>query len=1352
MRWYFWGLLLWVLLAGAERCVAESENFYFTSLNVKDGLSQQTVTVIFQDTDGYLWFGTRNGLNRYDGYDFKVYRKDYDNAHSLSGNYIMSIVQDRTHDLWVGTQEGLNRIDYETEEVNRYRLWAGNREELYVNAVYCTSNSDLLVFTRKNSYIYDRQQDSFRIWTIPGVKSLENITSVLEDGRGNLYLGSSSNGLYICDSTGHLVRQLQYDPEDEVSLTEGYVSFLSMDDSGRIWIVTKDQYACYYLPEEHKIVHLQELKNVRQVIEWNERYLLAGTFQGLALIDKKSLRPEPMNMNIGTQGGLSHYSVLSLYRDKQLNLWVGTYSGGVNYYNRYNYRFQYIPVREFTGVVGQGVEDRQGNIWFATEGSGLLYYDPQSGEQRNYLIYNRKGVDYNNNIIKSVFGMDREILCATHGGEVYSFSLTDKTFRLLYNFGYNDIYCLYRDSKGRLWIPTNTPAGLVVMDGERRLDGLNIRKQYNHIGVITSIVELTEDRFLLGTLQNGVFLAELRGESIAQLTSVNFGFKEDSYLWITDIKRQADGNIWVATNGAGLFLFDAGMNLKKRFYKENGLIDERIYSVMEGGEVLWLMTARELYRLNKETGQLNRFYSENGIIPEEFSISAGMTARNGQLYLPGAKGFLVVDPKILNINPDIPSVWLTTLSINNERVIPGIKNSPLERKLQLQQKLVLNPRQTNLTIGYAALNYIYSEQNQYAYRLSGLEEKWNYVGNRREAFYSNLKPGEYTFQVIASNNDGIWNQEGQELHIRVLAPVWMRWWAWLLYLALSAYMIYRIVLARHRKHELERSLKLKQLEQEKLEELAQERNRFFTYVTHEFRTPLTLIINPLDELLQKYVHIAGVKDSLLLIRRNAQRLLSLVNSLMDIEKQQSGKVALTFSNFDFSGFIQEVGHSFLTVAGSRKISFQTEIIPDFLPARYDREKLEQVFFNLLSNAFKFTPSGGEVKICVDLLQQKDIPEIIGRDRLPVESERWICVRVEDTGIGISPEDTEKIFEPFYQSGKDLHGQIAGSGIGLSLSRSVVEQHEGVIFARAQQKGTAVYVLLPYRYDPGMVVENNYVLKEEETTETVNRKNPEEANVLEEAFRTDYKVLVVEDNTEVLEYLQKQLAATYTVLTAVNGKEALEVIEKELPDMVISDVMMPYIDGIELCSRLKKDIRLCHIPVILLTAKSMAMHIEEGFSAGADDYIAKPFSISLLKIRIRNIFANREQMKEIFSKKFSLESLGIEVEAVDQTFMDRYVEIVKKNFRNTDLNVDMICRELGMSRANFYKKLKTITDLSPAEMIRNIRLESAARLLQETKLTISEIAVQVGFSSNSYFGSCFKALYGISPKEYQNTEK
>ena len=394
---------------------AEVERFFFTDLDVKDGLSQQTVTAIFQDTDGYMWFGTRSGLNRYDGYGFMVYRKDYDNVHSLSGNHIMDVIQDYSRDLWVGTQQGLSRLDYETEEIYRYSLGDNGADNSYVNTLWCTDDNHLLVFTRGDAYIYDREQDTFRLFQLATSERLKNVTSVTGDRLGNIYFGTSSNGIFICDRDFQLKQRLKYSSADPNSLPNGYVSFLAVMSDGVLWIVTEDKVLSYYNSRENRVIRLDDIKNVRQIVEWDDNHLLAGTFHGLILLDKRTLEATPINMNIGEQGGLSHYSVLCLYKDKQQDLWVGTYSGGVNYYNRHNYRFNYVTTQEFSGVIGMATEDEEGCVWFATEGRGLMSYNPKTHEQHNYLVHDPGDKTYNRNIIKSVLRNGRSIFCATHG-------------------------------------------------------------------------------------------------------------------------------------------------------------------------------------------------------------------------------------------------------------------------------------------------------------------------------------------------------------------------------------------------------------------------------------------------------------------------------------------------------------------------------------------------------------------------------------------------------------------------------------------------------------------------------------------------------------------------------------------------------------------------------------------------------------------------------------------------------------------------------------------------------------------------------------------------------------------------
>jgi len=1339
--------LLGCYRSGAVVSAAE-EDFFFKHLEVEDGLSQQTVLTIFQDADQYMWFGTRNGLNRYDGYEFRKYRKDYDDPHSLGDNYIQQILQDTARNIWVATTRSVNRIHYRTEKLNRYSFKEGTAHE-FVNTIFSASDGRLMVFTARANYWYDHRQDTFRLLELEGKDSPRDVLFVLEDRQGNFYFSTKNQGVFIYDHQLHLKRRLQPGDTAGQHFPAGYMSYLYQENENRIWMVHEGKKLYYYLPEDNKIVLYTGVSEVRKIIGWNEKYLLAGTFHGLVLVDRYTLEPLPVDMKIGSQGGLSHYSVLSLYKDCHGNLWVGTYSGGVNYYNKYNHRFNYVSAHEFSGIIGMGAEDSKGTVWFATEGGGLLAYDKEKHTQKNYWIHQKREGAYNQNIIKYLMLEGDQLYCTMHGAELYRFSIPEKQYHFIGSYGNGDICTLYRDSEKRLWIPTNTGYGLIVMDGDKQVDSLNLTLKHEELGVIVSILELEKKVFLFGTRTYGLFIYNENTGEFFRLPGKDWGLSAETYFEVTFMLRDSKGDIWVAMNGAGLFWFDGQMKLRKRFAKTEGLLDERVYGIVEHGKEIWLMCSHEFYRLDSGRKKLKRFYAIDGFLPVEFTVAGMFQGTDGKLYLPGTKGFLVADPDVLTENAVIPPVILTELKVDNVKVYPAEAGSPLKEKIGLQRKIVLAHDQTNLTLGYTALNYLYPQQNQYAYRMLGLEEKWNEVGNRREAYYSNLKPGSYTFQVIASNNDEVWNRQGASLQIIVLPPLWFRWWAWLSYFLLGGCVVYAIVHSRYRKHELERSLHLKQLEQEKLKELAEERTRFFTYVTHEFRTPLTLIINPLNDLLQKYVHVAGVKESLLMVRRNAGRLLSLVNSLMDIEKRQVGKIEWNPVCFDFAAFTNEMGASFTSLAQSRRIRFVTETVPDYIPAFYDKEKLEPVFFNILSNAFKFTPEQGEILLRTELLSREQALNLSDEDLIE-GTEQWLYILVKDSGIGIPADRMEQVFEPFYQGEHDVHGQISGSGVGLSIARSVIRQHEGVIWVRPCVKGTEMCILIPYRPASEDEMKNSWLLQEEAKKE--NKPDGEASSGVERQWALPaYKVLLVEDNPEALDYLKKQLSREYAVLTATNGEEAWKIIVQDIPDMVVSDVMMPGMNGIELCTKIKEDFRFSHIPVLLLTARSMQEQIEEGFKVGADDYIPKPFSISLLEIRMRNLFRNREQMKKAFAKKLSLDDLGFEVDKANKTFMERYVEIVRSNFRNPALDAETIYTEMGMSRANFYKKLKSITDLSSTEMIRKIRLESAAQLLKETNLNVSEVAAQVGFSSNSYFGSCFKARYGMSPKEYQNNQ-
>lgn len=1346
---WVWSIIILLLSCCVENADAavNKEDFFFTRLEFEDGLSQQTVFAIFQDSDHFIWIGTSDGLNRYDGYEFRKYGKEYEDPFYLEDNYIQKILQDSVGNIWVTTGWSVNCIHYQTEAISHY-YFVQHKEREYMSTMFYTSDRRLLAFTEKNLYIYDSQRDTFCLYELQGEILPVDVLSVAEDRAGNFYLGTHAMGIFIYDREFRLVdRLLPGASEFRGVLPEGPLEELFFDGEDKMWMVSDRKHLLCYYPEERRFVRVAGLDWVVKVIDWDENYLLVGSSNGLFFVDKESFAVSAVDINVGEHGGLSHHYVTSLFKDLNGDLWVGTFYGGVNYCNKYNHRFNFVKSYVTGGVLTSGADDWKGRVWFAIDKGGLLEYDVRRHTQKSYWI-NQDGRNENN--IKTVIADGDDVYFSMYGAQIYRFSIPDKKFHLVADYGVGDICTLLKDSKKRLWIPTNTGQGLIVLDKEKRvIDSLNLCKKYSRLAFIVSILEIDKNVFLLGTQFSGLYLYDENTGQFTMLPYSDWGHDGQIYIHVTSMLKDGAGDIWVATKSQGLYKLDNQLKLKGRYTQADGL-PARIYGIAEHNGDIWLMNSREFYRFDPRQHTLECFPAIEEIMAPGTTVNAIFKGTDDRLYLPGTNGFLMIDPSKLVENSVIPPVVLTELKIDNEIIQPTIQDSPLSVKLNLQHKIVLRYDQTNLSIGYLALNYLYPQQNRYAYRMLGFENKWNEVGDRREAYYNNLQPGTYTFQVKGSNNDGVWNEEGAELQIVVLPPLWARWWAWAGYFLVVSVVVILIVRARHQKHELERFLHLKELEKEKLRELAEERNRFFTYAAHEFRTPLTLIINPLNEILQKYVHAAGVKESLLLIRRSAEKLLSLVNSLMEVEKREGGKLELHPAGLDFGRFVREMSLPFVSIADSRRIHFKTEVYPEYIPAFYDKEQLEPVFFNLLSNAFKFTPEEGHISLEVKLMSGQEVQKVAGERSLKPTVREWLFIRVNDDGIGIPKDQINQVFEPFYQGEKDLHGQIAGTGVGLSIVKSIIGQHEGIIFVGECEQGTDMCILLPYCPATEEQMQIGEKGEEEKMKRTADSERSKSMDI--NPAISNKMVLVVEDNPEALNYLEKQLSSDYRVVTATNGLEAWENIMREVPDMVISDVMMPEMDGIELCTKIKKDFRFSHIPVILLTAKVMQSQIEEGFEAGADDYISKPFSISLLKVRVRNLFANRKQMQKTFAKKFSLNELGFEVEQANKPFMERYVEIVRKNFRNPDLDADTIFCEMGMSRANFYKKLKTITDLSSNEIIRNIRLESAALLLKETKLSVSEVASQVGFSSVSYFGSCFKTRYGTSPKEYQNNAK
>lgn len=1335
--------------------------FSFSALKLEDGLSQLSVLKIYQDKKGYMWFATRNGLNRYDGNSFVVYKHSNSDSLSLSNNHVTSLAEDDYGNLWIGTNNGLNRMKLETEQILSYNNKTNDIESpiyrAWISSLYVDKQKRLWIGCNKGLYLYEYDTDSFTKVDMNGILPQDQVMVIEEDHNGNLLIGTSGNGLYICDSHLNFLSHYSND-STPTSLTDNNISAIHEDANGRLWVGTRLAGLNRIDPKTNTVTHYTEenkglVNNAVRTINTYNGKLVVGTFNGLSLLDPVDGSCTPYTNFDTRKNGLSHFSVYSSFVDNANTLWIGTYSGGVNYSNPLNSRFTFYDLRNgpelLFGIFGMMSYQPDHTLWIASEGRGLLSLDINTDTFERYLLDSSLNVSNDRHMIKSIFVENDIVWCGTQKGTLYKFDTRKKKFSLFHSFHKEiSIYTIERCSDGALWVGTTDNTGITrfLPDGTIAPADTFFRQ----LPSIRCFKEIRTGVYLIGMHVGGLAMYNTHTDKLIFYNTRQEGANQLYSDHVTCIVKDNRNRIWIGTFDGGFCLFDEEKGIIERLTTDNGLSDDNINSIIPGNDgKLWLSTGSGISAYNPETQTFINYIGKSEIPVNEFSMKGGIKLPNGRLFFSGSNGLISFDPEQLKKNSFIPPVVLTSFSINNKPILPGKSEVLSNKTLDYVDKIELDYDQNNISIGYAALNYLYPNQNKYAYKLEGYDSKWNDVGHRKEAFYTNLKPGRYLFRVRASNNDGTWNKEGRSLPIYIKTPIWQTWYACLFYFAIIGSICYVIWYYLSMKRKLEHDLDEKQKEQQRQEEFHQSKIRMFTNFSHELRTPLMLILSPLEEVLQRVDMNPALKSTLKLVYGNAQRLLLLVNQLMDLRKNQSGNLQLRISHNDLYLFTQEIYIAFNQIAAKEQITFRLESDKPSIAGWFDRTLLEKVVFNLLSNAFKHTSPGESVTIRLQSLSvsqlQEEYPD--RSDEVICASANYACLSVEDTGKGIDDSDKHHIFAPFYQGMGESEQNTTGTGIGLSLVLSIVKLHHGIVWVEDNTpKGAVFHVLIPIDrkvYTPEQITEE--VEHVAEITEEIQKEQ-----IVTSGQR--YTILLAEDNPEVRQYIKERLEPYFNILEAENGAEAFDKAIELMPDLVISDIMMPKKDGLQLCSEIKQDLRTGHIPVIIITAKSMVMHIKEGFQCGADDYIVKPFNMDVLLYRIRNILAARERLKELYGKKFSLESLGIETVSADDKFMQKFFEVIEQNISNPELNVDLLCKGIGIGRANLYRKLKAITDLSPVDLIRNKRLEIAAKMLIETDMNISEVSVNIGFNSHAYFATCFKALYGMSPTEYVQTHR
>ncbi|MBC7845983.1 MAG: response regulator [Flavobacterium sp.] len=1365
-------LSLFLFILNPLHSIAQGSDLYFDHINYDEGFSQSMISSIHQTEKGFIWIGTANGLINYDGYNFTRYVFDKDIPSSISNNHINVVLEDNEKKLWVGTNNGLNLFDKKGDNFIRIDIPPIKGGRNYISSII--------------------QDDQNRIWvgTFGGVKRLNKEKHLLEyisnnpnsifkksrvlslfyDSRYGVLVGTSK-GLHCFDPKNGASKNLPEIFRSNDTFLKAKVWKVIKEKNGDLWFATETNGVFRYSIAKNTLTnYLHNFQNgkglssnwVNDIVSVDDNTIWFATKNGLCVYKKDKNEFTKYKHNPLTFYSLSDNDVKCFLKDRHKDIWVGTTGGGVNFFQKANANF--INIRETikpnfglnNELVNAILKDADGSLWVGTNGGGLNHLDFKNNKSNSYSIDHFDTEKTVNMITSLVFQNEGNLFCGTFNG-LFKFNKKSKNFSNIplspknSKNGERPITSLLMDN-GDLWVGTNG-SGLkrVMQDGTV--------ESYMTDGTLNTI----SDNFItdIANRNNGLWVATQYGlnffdKKLKRVTKVyqSGGKNKLSNNSLTILFTDSKKRFWVATESGGMNLFDEKSG---RFYvinKAMGFTDETIKSISEDSQGnLWISDNDILYKIktknfkptfNISDFEITSFSAKDGLKVKQFSNNCSLKLNNNNLVFGSSKGLVIFNPLKLIKTQNKNEIVFTKLIVNNEEIKPGNKKIPLDNYITETSEITLSYGQGYIGLEFSALNFVNSQNNEYAYKLESSFNKddWHNIGSQHMVNLTNLSSGTYLLQIKTSNEDGLWNPNIKTLKITMLPPWWKTWWAYLFYICLLATIsIYLIRFIRNREI-LKQALYLEQIEKERQEELYKMKLDFFTNVSHEIRTPLTLISGPVEELLKGAEKNSNLEEKLKTIKNNSDRLLKLVNELMDFRKAEKGSMKIYCEQQDIVAFCFDIYESFRGIAVEKKIDYKFVLNINSVLIYFDKNQMEKVIYNLLSNAFKFTSKNGRITLSVE--QKSDDAESIN-------------IRIKDNGIGIPENRKKKIFKNFFQL-DDRGSKNLGSGIGLALSKSIVELHHGEIKVETETDAnfTTIFTITLKKgkdhFKKSQIVENEIDGSDlpspisDIKTEII----PQEIESFEE-IDGKKTIIIIDDNTEVLSFVFGILHEDYRILKFTNGIDALDYMEKEIPDLIISDVMMPEMDGFELCKILKTSQNTNHIPVILLTAKSSTLNRIEGLSTGADSYISKPFSIEELKLKIINLLSAKEIMRQKYSEGFIKNSEVENITTPEGIFVKKLTQIIELNIDNSNFDVNDLVKEIGMSRTVLYKKVQTLTNQSVAGFIKNMRLKKAANLLMNSNYPVSEITYMVGFNDRKHFSREFKKLYNLSPTVYKSSQ-
>jgi ligand-binding sensor domain-containing protein/signal transduction histidine kinase/DNA-binding response OmpR family regulator len=1323
----------------------------FRPLSQEQGLSNNAVTFIYQDKSGFIWIATRYGLNRYDGYELQVYSKEGKGRFYIPLDNIYNICEDITGRLLIIPFNGevlvLNPTTqafepYFTEDEKKQN----GLNDLVILDLYSDNVGVLWLSTLNNGLVaFDPKLRKARFYNTksqPAVLS-DKVKSVFSDSQNRLWV-AAGNGLTVISvdrnsATDYPLSIISGSKETNT------INALYEDRLNRMWVGTERGLFLYHVSTGQFLSFETVTKQkspatiIRCLQDDANGNMWIGTDDGLYIFDvqKQILREVPTNPK--ERFALNDKYVFSICRDRQNNMWAGTYFGGVNVQYYATYGFGAFPQEEAHNalegkIIRDIVEDKKGNLWFGLENSGVVGL---MGKNRSVQKMTEKTLQ-----TAQVQGLacddEDNLWIGNYNKSLDFFNVKTKETRHFEHkpddtksLSLNSVNNVLVDKKGRIWAGTN-------LGGLNRYDKTqNIFYRYKHndqTGSLSNdqVATLHEDR------QGRIWIGTVRGLNLYDEQKNAFitypllrGGKNTSAenLYITAIFDNQKGTIWVGTAGDGLFTLDPNTGKSQAIAPDAPLSNSTVYKILEdrGGQ-LWFSSNNGLYRLNPATNNYEKYTLSDGLTSNQFNYNSGLLLSSGQLIFGAVNGYTLFDPTQIQKSDYKPALIITDFRVGDApaHTVNELKDNPFE-------KTRLAYDQSTLHLSFVALEYGSYDNKLYSYKLEGYDKEWSIPSKNKSATYTQLPPGTYQFLVKATNNDGEWLATAQPIAIQIRYPWWRTYWAYAFYLALLGIAVYLFrqysVIRNNRKREL----LLEHYEREREQELSALKYRFFTNISHEFRTPLTLIKAPLEELKTRLSKVGGepFSQKLQLMGQQVDKMMRLVDQLMDVSKSEMGQLNIYVSPTDIVVLGEQLVQQFQTMASQQKIDLAYIPSLPHLTALIDIDKIEKVIYNLLSNAFKYTPTGGQIKVYLDCVSGEK------------EEEKHIKIRVEDTGVGISETDVPRIFDRFYQGDNQQTLAQKGTGIGLAHCRELIDLHKGTITAKSTlQKGSIFEVTFPL-----VVPQPKSQLAEMPNMEAESAPQVPPQYFTEKMLSEKASVLVVEDDPDVQNYLRELLTGKYHVTCMDNGQLAWDYLQKELPDVVVSDVMMPLMDGILFCKQIKSHLSTCHLPVVMLTAKTTVTDQLEGLETGADDYISKPFHPDVLLARIKNLLTSRRILKDKIRKDLILQPTEVTTNSLDETFLKTVMTILEENITNADFSAQTLVQSLNMSRSAFYRKLQALTNLAPSDFIREMRMKRAAQLLQNQELNVTEVAYAVGYNDLKTFRQNFQQRFGVSPSQF-----